>query len=61
MTPKPDRKLDLKLYCAALRNLRFSLQDANELNRLETLLATLVMWRVEVSTILSFIRSNYSC
>ncbi|KAI1455471.1 hypothetical protein F4805DRAFT_268666 [Annulohypoxylon moriforme] len=49
MIPKPDRKLDLKLYCAALRNLRFSLQDANELNRLETLLATLVMWRVEAT------------
>ncbi|KAI1086433.1 hypothetical protein F5B19DRAFT_160884 [Rostrohypoxylon terebratum] len=49
MTPKPERKLDLKLYGAALRNLRFSLQDANELDKLETLLATLVMWRVEAT------------
>ncbi|KAI0886341.1 uncharacterized protein GGS22DRAFT_127711 [Annulohypoxylon maeteangense] len=49
MSPKPDRKLDLRLYCSALRNLRFSLQDENELSRIETLLATLIMWRVEAT------------
>ncbi|KAI2462932.1 hypothetical protein F4781DRAFT_157177 [Annulohypoxylon bovei var. microspora] len=49
ISPRPERKLDLKLYCSALRDLRHALQDSNELNRIETLLATLVMWRVEAT------------
>ncbi|KAI1101865.1 hypothetical protein F4804DRAFT_314715 [Jackrogersella minutella] len=47
--PRPERKLDLKLYGSALRHLRYALQDSNELKRIETLLATLVMWRVEAT------------
>ncbi|KAI2619781.1 hypothetical protein GGS26DRAFT_571822 [Hypomontagnella submonticulosa] len=48
-SPKPERKLDLKLYGSALHNLRKDLQDTGKLNRMETLLATLVMCRVEAT------------
>ncbi|KAI0376963.1 hypothetical protein F5Y04DRAFT_194412 [Hypomontagnella monticulosa] len=48
-SPRPERKLDLKLYGSALRDLRKALQDTGKLNRMETLLATLVMCRVEAT------------
>ncbi|KAI1372425.1 hypothetical protein F4677DRAFT_262453 [Hypoxylon crocopeplum] len=47
--PRPDGKLDPKLYGSALRELRYALQDSNKLDRIETLLATLIMWRVEAT------------
>ncbi|KAI1137567.1 hypothetical protein F5Y05DRAFT_74679 [Hypoxylon sp. FL0543] len=47
--PKPEIKLDPKLYGSALRDLRHALQDSYQLERIETLLATLVMWRVEAT------------
>lgn len=47
--PRPERKLDPRLYGLALRDLRQAIQDSRQLNRIETLLATLVMWRVEAT------------
>ncbi|OTA58866.1 hypothetical protein K449DRAFT_424172 [Hypoxylon sp. EC38] len=48
-SPRPEGKLDPKLYGLALRHLRHAVQDSHQLNRIETLLAMLVMWRVEAT------------
>lgn len=48
-SPQPDMKLDLKLHGSALQGLRMAFQDPNQLTRIETLLATIILWKIEVS------------